>query len=712
MLQLIGGAKPVGTTMRDLLQDDRAKDLPALLVASSTPAIISGEAAEAAAPPSLTHAELREFVTSDPSIAAAFARSDVGVGDRVALVLPSGPTAAVATVALLARCACAPINDRATKDEIAAELVDTRAKLVLALGGGAHTQVKAAAEIAGVPMLVVTPRAAGLFAIEAPLTASAEPRFSRGSDVALVLHTSGTTGIKKVVPHTLEGLTVGAACVIASWQLGPSDVALSMMPLYHVGGVVRNLIAPLLAGGALVACPLFDPHKFWALAASTITWYYASPTMHQLILRAAAEHTAAGAPRVRLVANAAGALLPSLAVQLKETFSNASVLPSYGMTECMPISSPPFEYRLDRPGTSGVAVGPELAVFPLAEADREHGGADEAKGGEDVDSSAPCFVLAADGSEESKHGRTGRICVRGPPVMSGYENNVEANAASFDSAGWFDTGDLGHLDADGFVFLTGRKKEVINRGGEIISPFEVEEALGAHPQVREVMAFAAPHEVLQECVGVALVLEPGADPHDCSVRALQRFAAVALHPSKWPQVVVLMDGLPKSSTGGKLLRVRFAQRCGMADISDAVAPEARLFSASAPPIGVPLSTQIALRAVKLAVHGTTDAVVIDVEQAGVNEAIYKQVSKMISDITGGRAAPHDHLVGLGIDSLNLLELSRKLQHVFDAQGLDLFLVGNPSVTELCAYLEGGGAADAQTMNIPAVFGLRSFLQYW
>ena len=228
------------------------------------------------------------------------------------------------------------------------------------------------------------------------------------------------------------------------------------------------------------------------------------------------------------------------------------------------------------------------------------------------------------------------------------------------------------------------------------------------------MAFAAPHQVLQECVGVALVTEPGTDLHDCSVKGLQRFAAVALHPSKWPQLVVLMDGLPKSATGGKLLRVRFAQRCDLPELSDALAPEDRFFAASAPPVGAPLGTKIALRAVKLAVGEpeTAKAVAVDIEGAGVSEATYKQVNNMIAGVTGGRASPHDHLVGLGIDSLNLLELSRKLQQVFNAPGLDLFLVGNPSVAELCSYLESGDSADAQTMNIPAVFGLRSFLQYW
>merc|ERR1719453_2269592 len=177
-----------------------------------------------------------------------------------------------------------------------------------------------------------------------PTQEPCEKRYSERSDVALVLHTSGTSGKKKVVPYTLDSLVVGAACVIASWRLRPEDVNLNMMPLFHVGGIARNLFGPTLSGGSLVAAPGFDPIMWWDVAEVVgVTWYYASPTMHQMILRTGKEREldrgTTSKTGLRMIANAAGGLLPSLAEQLKECFG-AVILPSYGMTECMPISTP------------------------------------------------------------------------------------------------------------------------------------------------------------------------------------------------------------------------------------------------------------------------------------------------------------------------------------------------------------------------------------
>ncbi|CAM9906168.1 unnamed protein product, partial [Phaeothamnion confervicola] len=281
-------------------------------------------------------------------------------------------------------------------------------------------------------------------------------------DTVLVLHTSGTSGKKKVVPYPLENVCVGAACVAAAWAMTPRDVNLNMMPLFHIGGIARNLFAVVLSGGHVVLTKGFDAALFWELVGPTgATWYYAGPTMHHMILEARKAlpggGTGAAAPRhrIRMICNAAGGLLPSLAVALRDAFDGAAVLPSYGMTECMPISSPPVDYKLDRPGTSGRACGPEVSI-------RDDGG----------------VPMPPDA--------VGNICVRGAPLFPGYEGDEAATASAFFPGGWFNTGDLGMLDPDGFLYLTGRSKEVINRGGEIISPFEVEEALLAHPAVGQV----------------------------------------------------------------------------------------------------------------------------------------------------------------------------------------------------------------------------------
>ncbi|RKO85156.1 hypothetical protein BDK51DRAFT_9777, partial [Blyttiomyces helicus] len=340
-------------------------------------------------------------------------------------------------------------------------------------------------------------------------------------DIALVLRTSGTSGNKKTVPYTLRTLCVGAVCVARSWGLAPHDVNLNMMPLHHVGGIVRNLLAPLLSSGSVVLTTGFDAGVFWDTAAMvpfTPTWYYAVPTMHHAILhegrsRHPGEYRASCG--IRMIANAGGGLLPSLAVELREFFAGATVLPSYGMTECMPISTPPIGYALERPGTSGVSVGPEIAIFG---------------------------DVANEMSLEP--GAIGNIMVRGEPLFAGYEGNENANKDSFTRNGWFNTGDMGYLDEDGYLYITGRSKEVINRGGEIISPVEIEDAVLGHPRVRTSLAFVVPHDVLQESIGIVIVSEP--DARRVDLLELHKFLSHTLHPSKWPQVIVYMDDLPKN----------------------------------------------------------------------------------------------------------------------------------------------------------------------
>ena len=257
--------------------------------------------------------------------------------------------------------------------------------------------------------------------------------------------------------------------------------------------------------------------------------------MHQQILQARDEGSTAAAGHLRMIANAAGGLLPSLARELMTCFPSAAILPSYGMTECMPISTPPQDYKLDRPGTSGLAVGPELAIY---------------------------------GDEHPvPTGTVGRIMVHGLPLFSGYEDNPKANAEAFNDAGFFDTGDLGYLDKDGYLFITGRSKEVINRGGELISPFEVEEVYQQHPSLSQVLAISVPHDTLQEVVGLIIVPKEGVGwPTDLPL--LHKFAAGKLHPAKWPQLLIVMKtDVPKGPTG-KAQRINFAKRANLETLSD------------------------------------------------------------------------------------------------------------------------------------------------
>jgi len=390
-------------------------------------------------------------------------------------------------------------------------------------------------------------------------------RFSANhhDDEVLVLFTSGTTGNKKIVPHHLGDMLVASATISLSWNLGPNDVNCNLMPLFHVGGIVRQVFSPILSGGCVICCPAFDPTIFWALLQrQKFNWYYAAPTMHQIILQSKEQEFPNGKAKLRMIANAAGGLLPSLARELRQTFS-ANVLPSYGMTECMPISSPPHTYQLEKPGTSGVAVGPEIGILNLQTL------------------------------KPLPFGKEGPICVRGAPCFRGYGYNQadpsQALVKSFLDGGWFNTGDLGYMDSDGYLFITGRSKEVINRGGEIISPLEVEEAVVAHHGIVACAAFSVPHNVLQEVVGIVIVPEPGKPKLD--LQSLHDFLGDKLVASKWPQLICFMNALPKSHTN-KLLRVKLGQRLGLPEINDAMYPIERTFQAKCPPQGTPMQVAI------------------------------------------------------------------------------------------------------------------------
>jgi hypothetical protein len=340
-----------------------------------------------------------------------------------------------------------------------------------------------------------------------------------------------------------------------------------MMPFNHVGGLVRNLFAPVLSGGSTILCPAFDPNLFWDILQDGYgTWYYASPSMHMSILaEGSLRSDAVSRCKLRLVCNAAGDLLPALAARLQVTFG-CTVLPSYGMTECMPISTPPLNYALDRVGTSGIGCGPEISIL------------------DDLDNPLPV-------------GHVGRISVRGGPTFGGYLKGGKIDKSAFNKDGWFDTGDLGSLDTDGYLYLTGRGKEVINRGGELISPFEVEEAITIASQniesplfkrIEQVMAFSAPHDTLQEVVGVALVTPPTKPRPD--VRQLQATLKPVLHSSKWPIVIVYINALPTSNN--KIVRIKFGQRLDLEPITSEMSLAERHFEAVCPPVNSLLSTKI------------------------------------------------------------------------------------------------------------------------
>jgi methyltransferase (TIGR00027 family) len=386
---------------------------------------------------------------------------------------------------------------------------------------------------------------------EAPPAAAGPPmRPSAGDDTVLILHTSGTTGASKRVPFTLARLWRSGAALAASMGLRADDVGLNMMPMHHVGGIACNLFAPLASGGAMVHAPRgFDAAGFWALAKShRVTWVYMVPSMWAMALRAGPKHDPDPAPALRIVRSGAASLPHELATQLRARFvaTAPTVLPTYSMTECMPIATPPPGYALDRPGAVGPAYGVTARVV-----DRE---------GAPVAAGVTGEIVLSEGEGDGH-------------LFAGYEGDGADTLLARPSP--FPTGDLGHVDADGWLHVTGRAKEAINRGGELLSPVEIEAALAAvlGETADDCMVFAAPHAELGETVGVA-VTEAAVDAYAArtSAAAGEPMAALleelrggaVLAPHKRPQVLVRVAELPRTHGTRKLQRAGFAQRVALA----------------------------------------------------------------------------------------------------------------------------------------------------
>ena len=393
-----------------------------LLSSSSKYALIGTDDVESPT----THSRLVNFIKNEGDLN----RFGLGRGDRIGVLLPLGPHLIVSILTAITYCTCAPINPMSTEEEIKSELKNLRIKAVIVLDDPSSSHIQSASQSLNLQIIFLRPNSeeCGLFSLTSTNQSQHIPNklpinHSKSDDIAIVLHTSGTTGTKKIVPIKLRDLCVSAVLVASSMQLNNQDICLNMMPLFHVGGIVRNLLAPLLAGGSIICTTGVDPSLFWKLCKTkNCTWYYAAPTIHMSIIEEAEklENTLCS---IRIIVNAAGNLPPTVAGKLKNLF-HATILPSYGMTECMPISCPPPQYNLERIGSSGIVVGPQLCIM------------------DDTNNIVPAGI-------------TGNIMIRGIPVMSGYENDVEANTRSFTEDGWFSTGDRGYLDNDNYIYITG-----------------------------------------------------------------------------------------------------------------------------------------------------------------------------------------------------------------------------------------------------------------
>jgi acyl-CoA synthetase (AMP-forming)/AMP-acid ligase II len=480
--------------------------------------------------PALTHAALRALAHRT---VASLNALGAGRNDRVAIVLANGPEMAACFLGAACGVTTAPLNPAYRADEFEFYLSDLKARLLVV----EHDSTSAAIEVAqrlGVRIVDLHPgEAAGDFTLRARGGEAAAPPAHPGpaepDDIAMVLHTSGTTSRPKIVPLSQRNLCASAGNIARTLGFTPADRGLNVMPLFHIHGLIAGVLSPVSAGSAVFCTPGFNALRFYAwMDEAAPTWYTAVPTMHQVIVsRASKNLEVIRRHPLRFIRSSSSSIPPQVIRELEEVFG-APLIESYGMTEAThQMASNPLPPAVRKPGSVGLPAGPQVAIM-----------------GEDG------TLLPA--------GEVGEIVIRGANVTASYENNPKANAEAF-SDGWFRTGDQGTMDAEGYLSLTGRLKEIINRGGEKISPREVDEVLMDHPAVAQVVCFAIPHAKLGEEVGAVVVLREGAQVTE---RELQAFVAQRLADFKVPAKLLFMDEIPKGATG-KLQRIGLAARLGL-----------------------------------------------------------------------------------------------------------------------------------------------------
>ena len=479
--------------------------------------------------PSLTYGQLRDHVTA---LAARLNALGLGRGDRIAVAMNNGPEMVVTFLAAAMCGTVAPLNPKYKQDEFAFYYDDTEARALIVLPG--TLPLALAAVRPGMTLIeAVADPDTGL--LEFHTVRDARParptELARPEDTAMILHTSGTTSRPKRVPIRHRNLAASARNIAATCALSPADRTLCVMPLFHIHGISASMLATFVSGGTVI-CPTggFDALRFWGVVeAFRPTWYSAVPTMHQMLLARSENNLAVIKANPFRFIRSSSAPLPAVVMERIEAAFGAPVLKSYGMTEAAhQMASNPLPPKPRKPGKVGYGFGVEVNVMD-------------------------------DAGHLLPQGETGEIVIRGENVVDGYENNPEANAKAFTADGWFRTGDQGMLDEDGYLQLTGRLKELINRGGEKISPLEIDDVLLRHPAVAEALAFAVPHRSYGEDVHAALVLKPGQSADD---RELKAHCAALLAEFKVPRRFHFLPEIPRGATG-KLKRIDMAKLLGL-----------------------------------------------------------------------------------------------------------------------------------------------------
>lgn len=511
----------------------------------------------------LEYARLKSFIAEELNLHDF----GIGQGDRLCVVIPNGPEAAVCFLGMSLQCTYAPLSTKLTPSALHFEFEDLPAKAVVVLAGlpDSHDILSVAALCGNLPIIELCPSAedVGLFTLQwrrgSPQLPPLSADFGEGNysgrvwptreDIALVLHTSGTTNKPKVVPLTHGNITTGGLCIASTLGLTHDDVCINIMPLFHIHGISVNVLVTALSGASVYATTGFtDGESFFSALQQSPppTWYSAVPTMHQEILSFAEDHQSrhGAAPRhhLQFARNCSAALLPSVGERMEDVLG-LQVLCTYAMTESMPIASNPRRGGQRKLRSVGFSGGPEILVMRDPEYNVN-------------------LEICAPGEE-------GHICVRGECVTHGYEFHKshmteDPNIKAITENGFLCTGDKGFVDSDGHLVISGRFKEIISRGAEKISPMEVEDVLMTHPAIENMICFSAPHRQLGEVVGAAVVLRKGAT---LELEHLRSFALKRGLMKQWlPETMVTMDAIPKGMTG-KPARIKLADKLQLPEIN-------------------------------------------------------------------------------------------------------------------------------------------------
>jgi len=457
----------------------------------------------------VTYDSLRRQVLE---MANALASAGIRRGDAVAIALPNGLPAIVSFLAASIAGKAAPLNPAYPYEEFHFFLGDTDARILICPPVGAEFARTAAAD-RKIPVVSVEMNERGnVHLTGAPAgTTVTEPT---GDDIALILHTSGSTGRPKRVPLRHFNLAVSSANIANTYALSEEDVALCIMPLFHIHGLIGSTMATLLSGGAVVVPSKFNALSFWrTVREHRVTWYSGVPTMHQLLM-ARTHHKPVEASSLRFIRSCSAPLSPELIHKIENEFG-VPFVEAYGMTEAShQMTSNPLPPRHRKAGSVGVGAGLRVRIM-----DKQ--------------------------GNSLENNQCGEIAIQGANVFRGYENNPEANTRAFVN-GWFRTGDQGYLDEDCYLHLTGRIKDIIIRAGENIAPHEVDEVLLRHPAVAAAVTFGCAHPTLGEEVAAAVVLH---EPHGATESALIKHCRESLAEYKCPKKIYLVKSIPTTATG-------------------------------------------------------------------------------------------------------------------------------------------------------------------